>query len=256
MSEVSFHLPMAGYETLVRIIAGYLHAGANVEPVSVSSVADLIAMKGPNISSNNKFFVSTEILERAGKGYRLTSEGARLARVLDYCSEDAEDTAAPEVQSAWEMIVEKHDFLQRVTTAVRVRGNMETEAFARHIALTSGVPNKPRYMTGARTIITILKKANRLTEDEDCTLRAVDAKPRVQDITVEPPTPVERQTVIPLLQQAKLTALGSGIPLTVMIQITPATTDDELAELARKIKQLTRLIHTGDEVRDDNSEIS
>jgi hypothetical protein len=245
MTEMSFQLPRAGYENLVDIIRGYLDAGADKAPVTVSSVAKSIAMKSPNISSNNKFVLSTEILERTSKGYKLTSDGLSLARVLDHFSDD---TSAPEVQSAWEVIVEKNDFLQRVMTAVRVRGNMDTEAFARHIALTSGAPNRPQYMTGARTIITIFKAANKLVEDEDGTLKAVDMKSTSQDIILQPPTTVESRAVPSLSQQSRLTTFEPSIPLTVMVQITPATTDDELAELAQKVKCLVRLINADDEI--------
>lgn len=251
MTEISFQLPTAGYETLVHIVRGYFSTGADKGPVTVSSVAKSIAMKGPNVSSNNKFLLSMEILERTSKGYKLTSDGLHLARVLEHFPED---TSAPEVQSAWEAIVEKNDFLQRVTTAVRVRGNMDIEAFARHIALTSGAPNKPQYMTGARTVITILKAASKMVEDEDGTLKIVDLKSASH--IAQPPTPVEPQAVPSISQQAQLTTLEPTMPLTVMVQITPATTDDELAELARKVKYLIRLINAGNEMQDDDAEVS
>ena len=251
MTEMSFQLPVASYEVIVRILRGYFGAKAGDDPVSLSSVEEATGMKKQNISVNNKFFLSVGILERVGKGFKLTSDGLRLAQVLDYVGEDTSD---PEVQSAWEVITETNDFLQRVTTAVRVRGNMDIEAFARHIALTSGAPNKPQYITGARTVITILEAANKLVEDEDGTLRIVDVK-SAPHIT-QPPTPVEPQALPSISQQAQLPVLEPTMPLTVMVQITPATTDDELAELARKVKYLVRLINAGDEMQDDDAKVS
>lgn len=255
MSEVAFHLPAAGYETLARIIPGYLHAGANAEPVSVSSVADLIAMKRPNISANNKFFLSTGILERVGKGYKLTSEGIQLARVLDFHREYVGEGAAPdEVRSAWETIVAENDFLDRVTTGVRVRGNMESEAFARHIALTSGALNKPHYLTGARTVIVILKVAGKLTEDENGLLRITDTRPEARDVAAEPFAHMEPSERTPPSGN-RIGTLAPPISLTAMVQITPTTTDDELAELAQKVRLLARLISTNREIQEGDVEI-
>jgi hypothetical protein len=251
MTETGFQLPTAGYEALVRIIVGYLRAGANKSAVTVSNVADLIAVKSPNISSSNGFLVSTEILERSDKGYKLTPDGLELAKVLDYLGEDI---SAPEVRSAWQAIVAKNDFLRRVSTAVRVRGSMDTEAFARHIALTGGAPNKPQYMTGARTIITILKAANELIEDEDGTLKvADDTKSNGQDIVVQRPTTVKNQTTSVVSHHVPTLAT---MPLTLMIQVTPATNDDELVKLAQRIKRLIQLINAGDEIQDDDAKVS
>jgi len=248
MSEETFHLPTAGYERIARIIAGYFLAGAGDKPVSVSTVADTIAMKQPNISANNKFFLSTGILEKPGRRYQLTPEGVELARVLDHFREytDEESTLVPEhVQSAWAMIVMKNDFLSGVTSAVRVRGTMETEAFARHIALTSGAPNKPHYLTGARTVISILKISGKLTE-EDGILRATGA---------ENETLTDKSALFASREQRKphRTARKGGetvrdlaIPVTVMVQVTSATTDDELEGIAQKIKRLTELVNMFD----------
>jgi hypothetical protein len=257
MSEVTFHLPIAGYESLARIIPGYLHAGADAKPVSVSAVADLIAMKGPNISANNRFFLSTGILERAGRAYKLTTDGTELARVLDYHGEyTGEGTAPDPVRSAWQTIVERNDFLNSVTTAVRVRGNMESEAFARHIALTSGAPNKPRFLTGARTVIAILEAAGRLVEDDKGVLRVLETEPRDSRTVVEPSTGVLQHEPTPSSHGLQTDIPSSRISFTAMVQITPTTTDDELAELAQKIRRLAHLISTNEEKNESDAEIS
>jgi len=257
MSEVTFHLPKAGYEILARILRGYFYAGANAEPVSVSAVAAQTGMQRPNISANNKFFLSTAILEKAGRLYRLTGDGARLAKALDYHTAYVGEGNAPDdVQSAWETIVDKNDFLSSVTTAVRVRGSMESEAFARHIALTSGVPNKPHFLTGARAVIVILKAAGKLVEREDGVLRLRD---RPSDWSVEPeaPTEVLRQDSANLAPRSdQAAALEPRVSLTVMVQITPTTTDDELVELAQKFKRLAYWISITEELQEVNAAVS
>ena len=257
MSEVTFHLPRAGYESLARIIPGYLHAGANAKPVSVSAVADLIAMKGPNVSANNKFLLSTGILERAGRSYRLTAEGTELARVLDFHRDYTGEGAAPNpVRSAWQIIVEGNDFLRSVTTAVRVRGSMESEAFARHIALTSGAPNKPQYLRGARTVIVILEVAGRLAEDDKGVVRVTETEPTDTSTFVEPSTAALQQEPTQPSRELRMDTSGLLISFTAMVQITLTTTDDELAELARKIRRLASLISTPEEREETHAEIS
>jgi hypothetical protein len=246
MDEINFQLPVASYEIVVRIIEGYYHAGAGNEAVSLASVADSTAMKRPNISANNKFLLSMGILERTGNGYQLTPAGSRLAQVLDYYKE----TASPEVQSAWKDIVDKNDFLQRVTAAVRVRGKMDVEAFARHIALTSGAPNKPQVMTGARTVITILQLANKVIEGEDGTLKATGTEPVSPTIESRMATSNDEETPYRLPQEAPSLLSVATVPITVMVQITPQTTDDDLEDLARKIKYLSELVNSKGSTRE------
>lgn len=252
MDEISFQLPVTGYEVLVRIILGYYHAGAGSEPVSVSTVAESTAMKGPNVSANNKFLQSVGILERTGKGYQLTSNGLHLAQALDYDKE----SKMPETQSAWANIIENNDFLQRMISAVRIRGNMDSEAFARHIALTSGAPNKPRFTRGARTVITILQAASRLVEDEDGTLKAVTGQQVARPVASQPPATAATPQGKPAISEPLPSLSLAGIPLSIMVQITSDTTDSELQELARKIRYLSELIGSDDLTREEDVGIS
>lgn len=87
MDEISFQLPVASLDMLVKIIQGYYAEGASKEPVSVAPVAESIGIKRPNVSGNNKFLQSVNILESPGKGYQFTSIGSHLAQNLDYDKE-------------------------------------------------------------------------------------------------------------------------------------------------------------------------
>jgi hypothetical protein len=239
MTEVSFQLPLDGYDTLVRILKGYSEAKASDAPVFLSKVATITAMDKSQISRNNGFFVSVGILDREGNGFKLTTAGSRLAQALSWCP-----AGAPEIQSAWAAIVEKSEFLQRVTAAVRVRGKMDIESFARHIALTSGAPYKPKYLTGARTLISILQEAKRLVEEGEG-LTAVESKPGPQDTSIGSPGSGNVETHRVQQSLGELAASAPRIPLLATIQITPTTTDDELAELARKVNLFARLVSEG-----------
>jgi hypothetical protein len=252
MDETSFQLPVAGYEVLVRIILGYYHAGGGNEPVPVSAVAESTAMKAPNVSANNKFLQSVGILERVGKGYQLTSSGLHLAQALDYDKE----SKVPETQSIWANIVNNNDFLQRMTSAVKIRGNMDSEAFARHIALTSGAPNKPRFMRGARTVIAMLQAAGKLVEDEDGTLKVIEEQPVAQTVPSPPAATTVAVQGTAIASEPLPSVLFAGIPFSIMIQITPGTTDSELQEIARKIRYLSDLFASSDLMREEDAEVS
>ena len=232
MEDVNFQLPVTGYDVITRIIKGYLHAGADKDIVSVSSVADTTAMQRPNISANNKFLLAMGIIERSGKGYKLSSEGVKLAKYLDYYGDDADQT-----REAWRSLVEKNEFLQRVTSAVKVRGSMDIDAFARHIALTSGAPNKKRYLTGARTVIKILQLAGRIKEAEDGTLTAVSEGA----FQTEPSTKENNRPSSPLphkVETKSSPASSLPLPVTIMIHISSDITDQQIEEIAQKINSL------------------
>lgn len=243
MTESRFHLPRAGYDALVRILHGYLSKGGDTEPVSPSDVAAEIEMQGSNVSANSKFLVSMGILENDRSPYRLTPDGVTLARALDfYADADTDESPDPSVRDAWRAVVAKSDFLNRVTTAVRVRGGMEAEAFARHVALTSGVPNKSYHLTGARTIVTILKKAGRLGEDKSSTLHYVEAERREPEDTVVSQREHSPETEIPADASCVPARAMPVVSLSINVEVTPNTTDDQLHALANKIRNLTRLI--------------
>lgn len=237
MEDTSFQLPVTGYDVIVRIIKGYLHAGADKDAVSVSSVADTTAMKRPNISANNKFLLAMGIIERVGKGYKLSQDGLHLAKILDFYDDDT-----IEVREAWKNLVEKNEFLQRVTAAVKVRGSMDVEAFARHIALTSGAPNKRHYLTGARTVITILQLAGEVNEADDGTL-TVAPSDSLTGLSEMGSTKQPLQNAAPtgVLVSKESKAVGKEylpVPFTIMVHISPKTTDQEIDEMAQKIKRL------------------
>ena len=234
MEDVSFQLPVTGYDVITRIIKGYLHAGADKDTVSVSSVANTTAMHRPNISANNKFLLAMGIIEKSGKGYKLSPEGVNLAKILDFYGDDAD-----EVQDAWRVLVEKNEFLQRVTSAVKVRGSMDVDAFARHIALTSGAPNKRHYLTGARTVIKILRLAGKIEEEEDGTLTAVsESSFQAESSTTEK---IGQQVSLPSARKVATKSLHLSslpLPVTIMVHISSDTTDQQVEEIAQKIHLL------------------
>jgi hypothetical protein len=250
MDEISFQLPVASYDTLIHIILGYYGVGAGDEPVTAATVAEVTAMKAPNVSGNNKFLQSVGILERTGKGYQLSADGLELARCLDYDKE----SEASETRSAWGKIIDGSDFLGRMTTAVRLRENMDSDALVRHIALTSGAPNKPRFLSGARAVITMLQAADRLVEKEDGTLEATERGVIGASVSDMPSGIIVQERVVDRGWAAGVSV--GNIPVLMMVQVTVETSDGELEELARKIKYLSRLVNSTDLAREEDVEAS
>lgn len=162
-----------------------------------------------------------------------------------------------DTKSAWASIVDGNDFLSRMTTAVRIRGNMDSEAFARHIALTSGAPNKPQFIRGARTVIAILQAADKIKEEEDGTLKAIETEMEsVGDVSVQHYTTIQNAEPVFTPELQPKIAQTSKHLLSIMIQISPKTTDEELEQVAQKIKYLSRLLDSDEAVSEDDADVS
>ena len=69
-----------------------------------------------------------------------------------------------EISKSWRHIVEEDEFLTKLLTAVRIRKGMDSQTLEAHIAYSAGQPKKPQFMTGARTVIDILKAAELIAE--------------------------------------------------------------------------------------------
>src|SRR5699024_5457611 len=98
-----------------------------------------------------------------------------------------------EYVAAWREAIEQSDDLGGIVDSVRVRKEMTTDALLSHIVLTAGVAKNNRSLTGARTVIEVLKAGGVLTE-ADGTFRAspdslADASARVGDQAQDSSTP-------------------------------------------------------------------
>jgi hypothetical protein len=231
MKVDEFQLPASGYETLARIIQGYLRAGAAGHSTPLSAVADATAMRVPDISANNGFLSSVGVVVKEGGSYRLTSEGAQLATVLGYQGELAD----AQVQAAWNGLVSKNDFLMRVLSAVQIRREMDSEAFAQHIALTAGVPYSQRSLTGARAIVEILLTAGMLVKRDGAVriAREEEISRPVEQLT-KPQGP--KQEMPGAVVQVAGTLLG--VRLNINVDVSPERSEEELEAVATKIRAL------------------
>jgi hypothetical protein len=237
MGEQDFELPESGYDLISKIIQGYLRAGADAGPKPLSTVAQTTTISVPQISSNNKFLASIGVLVKEGQKYKLSAEGARLAVALGY----PPDAGREEVQGIWSGLIAANDFLRRVLSAVEIRGEMETEAFAQHIALTSGAPHERRYLTGARAVVDVLLAAGLLVKQNGS----------VRIAPAGAPTHGPAQG-FPSQEEAGKGAAATGLDRGLMtslnvllnIEISPQMEDADLKVLAGKVRAFARYLAT------------
>lgn len=160
-----FALPKSSYGELAKMVQAYHSSDqrSKGEPVAVPDVAEAAAMHPSLLSRNNKFFHSVGLIQ-GGQRKTLTEAGRALGLALSH-----DDEAA--VVEAWSRVVDESDFLDRVISAVRIRGGMDEQSLQTHIALTAGAAKSAQTRTGTAAVIQVLVAAGRLV-DEQGTLRA------------------------------------------------------------------------------------
>lgn len=228
MSDADFQLPRSSYDELVKIVRAYSSAGSEA---SLESVSQYAAMNRTVVSRNNKFLITSGILE-GGQRKSLTNIGNELAQALDY--------EMPEnIQSAWRKVVENNDFFGKVLSALRIRKGMELGALRTHIAYTAGEKKTSSVMTGATVIIDILR-ASGLVRDEDGTIVSLvhNQEENTQELTTEQVLPTS--TIEPL-QSIKVftTKIGQGnLPITLAIEVHIDCKPSDLESLGPKLNAL------------------
>lgn len=155
MTAEKFKLPSSSYEELTKIIKAYGHFSA---PAELGEVSKLIGMDPTVISRNVGFLLELAILE-PGKKKTVTSVGRNLAQALEHEMPD-------EIRKNWRDIASETEFLNKLITSIKIRNGMEEGTLQSHIAFSAGQPKKPSVMTGARTVVDILR-ASELIREQD-----------------------------------------------------------------------------------------
>ncbi len=154
MADQGFPLPNSSYKEVIKIIQAYGKVPENATPADVGKV---ISINETIVSSNNGFLKAVGIIQ-GGKKKTTTPVGKSLAAAYEY-------DKVPEVAALWRSIIEVTDFLQKVVAAVRIRKGMDETSLEAHVAYSAGQPKTPRVLTGAGTVVEILKVAGLLKED-------------------------------------------------------------------------------------------
>lgn len=156
MSE-TFKLPASSYEELIKIIKAYA-SSKNGQAMSLDDLAQSSGMITTIISKNNGFLVELELIS-SGKSKTPTDTCIQLGRA--YSHEILDDAIA-----IWREIIENNEFLNKMISALRIRGGMDRANFVNHIIYSSGMDSTKSSKAGAGAIIEILKFAN-YAEDKD-----------------------------------------------------------------------------------------
>ena len=250
MAEEGFRLPGSSYEELSRIIKAYGHTTGEVSPGDVSKYA---AIPETTVSRNAAFLVSLAVLAEGKARKKIpTDAGRRLAQALDH------DMKA-EVAEAWRAIVLASEFMTSVLTAIRVRGGMDLGALQSHIAYTAGQPCNKGTMTGARTVVDVLRAADVITEQDGAlvaatvTERAPGVGPTRGDLAQPPaePTAALSRSVSWYTAGRRSSGQEEPVNLTLEIQLHVQATPDDLPQLAAKLRALLRDLQREEDVAGD-----
>jgi hypothetical protein len=202
MADQGFALPNSSYKELIKIIQGYGRVPENSVPADIGKVTGI---NETIISSNNAFLKGIGIIQ-GGKKKTTTQVGKSLAAAYDYERE-------AEVGGIWRSIVETNDFLQKVVAAVRIRKGMDESSLQAHVAYSAGQPKSPRVLTGAGTVVEILKVAGLLRDEAGNLVAAPEA--------LQPQEIVEQRLILNDATHHDLNSANVIIP-SVTWQSTPA----------------------------------
>ena len=155
MSNNHFKVPGSSYQELIKIIKGYakLKKGG-----TLGDLASLLATGKTSISPNNPFLVSVGIIG-GGNIKEITDLGKELASALEY-----EQTS--EIQSGWRKAVQNNEFLSNLISTIRIKKGMSADNLSKHILSTNRLKKHKRNLTGANTIIDILRESGLVHVDE------------------------------------------------------------------------------------------
>jgi hypothetical protein len=230
MSDEKFKMPQSSYEELTKVIKAYGHFS---EPTGLDDVSKFIGLHTTIISRNAGFLIGVGILEPGAKKVP-TLDGKKLAHALEHNMPD-------EIRTWWRRIVSGNDFLTRLLAAIRIRSGMDQQTLEAHIAYSAGQPKKAQFMTGARTIIDILRAAELIKEAEG---KFIAEQPQ---ITVTESsfadTLLSTPRTGPVLQPTPLPISSSDRPkvqsaLVMSIQVNINCTAADVPVLGQQIKKL------------------
>lgn len=224
-------LPRSSYSELIKIIMAYSKVG---KPASLDDISHRCGVSKFVISANNAFLSDIGIIE-GGKAKMATDLGLALGRALEH--DQTED-----ISKAWREIVDRSPFFEKIISAVKIRRYFEVSTFESHIAYSSGEPKSPQIMTGARTIVDILKLAGVITESDG----KVALAPTPQAVPVslrstqdETPAPTVSSEV------ASLSTQIGRVSLVINININVGA--ESIEGLAAKIRTMIRDIEKTEE---------
>jgi len=248
MADEKFKLPQSSYEELTKIIKGYGHITV---PARLDEVSKLTSLNTTIVSRNTGFLIAIDLLNPGSKKMP-SALGTQLAHALEHNMVD-------DIRACWRRIIQENDFLSKLITSIKIRNGMDQQTLEAHIAYSAGQPKKPQFMTGARTVIDILKAAEFIKEvdgkfiPDDVTTAPTDVtQPPIlsatSTINVGSPKPKEKDAFLPptILEYGK-----HQFRINININCTPA----DIEELGEKIKiMIEKITNIQESISIDDSE--
>ena len=238
-----FALPSSSYRELTKIIGAYGKAPENSVPADVGR---FIGINESIVSANNGFLKAVGVIT-GGKKKNTTAAGKALAAAYEYDKQD-------EIAHTWRSLIESNDFLQKIVAAVRIRKGMDESSLDAHVAYSAGQPKTPRTLTGAGTVVEILKIAGVLREEggnlvaapeTSLTSEIVEQRLVLGDSMHQDVAP--SNVIVPARAPS-----GVSLSIEVRVQCTPA----DLDSLGHKLRQVLKDFNKQDEppqTKDDPS---
>lgn len=224
----NFRLPAASMEELLKVIQAYANAKEGTA-MSIDEIAQATGMPRTSVSANNGFLVQVGLIGEGNKK-AATEIGRSLGRA--YMSKITD-----EVERIWKEIVAEDDFLNRMLSAVRIRGGMDKASFVNHIIYSSGQNDNKKTRAGASAIIDIMKSVS-LIDETDGKITVIDNAVALSIEKKEEPSEVRTEENIIVEQRKKY-----GSNTSVVININVNCDVNELDDLACKIKELLQTIN-------------
>lgn len=250
MPDEVFKLPQSSYEFIIKVIQAYGHAG---DKVSLSVVAQMLGTDPTAVSRNVGFLVSVGILE-GGRDKGPTEIGTQLGRALEFDRED-------DVSRIWRDVLAPNPLIQRILSAIRVRGGMDATTLQNQVVFTAGSKKSANAMRGGAALIEMMGRAQ--------LIREADGKFVASNVTdrTSIPTEVDEEEEEPVLEQASpvaryvqhsLIAHGqSDVVVRIDVQVHVQATVDDLPSVGDRINEMLERIgkSSGDgEAADTNPE--
>ena len=224
----NFRLPAASMDELLKVIQAYANAKEGTA-MSIDEIAQATGMPRTSVSANNGFLVQVGLIGEGNKK-AATETGRSLGRA--YMSRITD-----EINRIWKEIVAEDDFLNRMISAVRIRGGMDKTSFINHIIYSSGQNDNKKTRTGAGAIIDIMKSVS-LIDETDGKITVIDNAVALVGEKKEESS-IEKTENDIIIEKRKI----YGNNASVVININVNCGVNELDDLACKIKKILETIN-------------
>ena len=155
--EDIYKLPASSYEELIKIIRAYGSGKVGV-PVSLEDLIKTSGMGRTVLSKNNAFLMQTGLVTK-GNNKSPTDMCKKLANSYNMKMND-------QVEALWREILRDDEFITKMTSMVRIKGEVSKSDFVKHIVYAANGGNGNTQKAGASALIEIMKITHVIAEKD------------------------------------------------------------------------------------------